>query len=547
MHSLLIVDDEVEIVQYLCDLFRERGPDDLDIYRAYCAREAMQWLNRTKIDVVLSDIKMPGIDGLQLLARIRANWPACKVVFLTGYREFDSVYQAIQHPGVRYLVKTANDDTILESVRLAIEELEHSLKLESLIGQVERQLSRNGELLQREYLLQLLGVNSGGAAADQGQLDALNLPLRAELPAMLLLGRFDGMAPDESPAAREKRQCAMRLIAGQFMPGAFRCAFVAADAYMAWIIQPPAADGEGEDGWRKAAVLLTGSVELMQASCRKTADATVSFALYTEPFPLARLQEKFACLRQLFHFRIFRQTEMLLTEKNLLDETPACAFDGGALQALPAAELLKSSLEQGRRDEFFRLFSQYAAYLSGANGMDQCPALQAYYTVALLIMGYVNRWSLVDRISLSGGLERLAAAGAHESGHDAALYLAGLCDALFDMQREKQENREAGALDKVRRYIHAHLEEDLSLARIAEAVYFNPSYLSRLFKRMTGGNISDYILELRVEKAKELIRAGKYRMHEIASKVGYESPHTFTRCFRKAMNMTPQEFLDSLR
>ena len=105
MYRMLIVDDEEIITDGLADVFGKLNLD-LDIYKAYSGQEALELLNRTRVDVVLSDICMPGMDGLELMETIRLNWPQCKIVFLTGHNDFNYVYQAIQAPDVQYVLKT---------------------------------------------------------------------------------------------------------------------------------------------------------------------------------------------------------------------------------------------------------------------------------------------------------------------------------------------------------------------------------------------------------------------------------------------------------
>ena len=77
-------------------------------------------LNQTKIDVVLSDIRMPGISGLDLQDEIMKRWPNCKVIFLTGYNEFELVQKAVREGAVNYILKTEGDEEILDSVKKAI-------------------------------------------------------------------------------------------------------------------------------------------------------------------------------------------------------------------------------------------------------------------------------------------------------------------------------------------------------------------------------------------------------------------------------------------
>ncbi len=88
MRRILIVDDEPFIVNGLAGMMKEATELDLEVYKAESAEEAIDWLERTAIDIVLTDINMPGMDGLELQQIIVKQWPRCKVIFLTGHTEF---------------------------------------------------------------------------------------------------------------------------------------------------------------------------------------------------------------------------------------------------------------------------------------------------------------------------------------------------------------------------------------------------------------------------------------------------------------------------
>lgn len=96
-------------------------------------------------------------------------------------------------------------------------------------------------------------------------------------------------------------------------------------------------------------------------------------------------------------------------------------------------------------------------------------------------------------------------------------------------------------------YINDHLEEDLSLVRLSKRFHFNPSYLSRLFKQECGVNLSAYIEDARVRRAKELLAKEEFKVLEIGCRVGYESPHSFTRFFKKVTGVSPQEYREAAR
>jgi two-component system response regulator YesN len=97
-------------------------------------------------------------------------------------------------------------------------------------------------------------------------------------------------------------------------------------------------------------------------------------------------------------------------------------------------------------------------------------------------------------------------------------------------------------LDK---YIEQHLPDDLSLLRLAEIARFNPQYLSRLYKQVTGIGISDRILDLRLTEAMRLLDDTQSKIHDIAVKVGFQLAPYFTRFFKKQTGLTPQEYRTS--
>lgn len=106
--KLLIVDDEAYIVDWLFDLLHEQFPE-LTVRRAYSGIQAMHILENEPIDLLVADIQMPRMTGIQLMEQVCKNWPKCRILFLTGFGEFDYVYTAIQKKGVRYLLKTEDD------------------------------------------------------------------------------------------------------------------------------------------------------------------------------------------------------------------------------------------------------------------------------------------------------------------------------------------------------------------------------------------------------------------------------------------------------
>ncbi len=117
IYNILIVDDDSFVVEWMEKILGEQP--QYRIYSTTSAQEAMKIIRNTDIQVILSDICMPEIDGLQLLKYLRKLRPNCQVVFLTGYSDFDYIYEATKYEGVRYILKIETDQKILNEVHRA--------------------------------------------------------------------------------------------------------------------------------------------------------------------------------------------------------------------------------------------------------------------------------------------------------------------------------------------------------------------------------------------------------------------------------------------
>ena len=553
MYKLLIVDDEPQIVDWLYELLREIDHIELDIYKAYSGTAALEWLNKTKIDIVLTDICMPGISGLQLLEKIHNNWPGCKVIFLTGYSEFDYIYTAIQHEGVSYLLKTEEDEEIIKAVEKAVSQIEKGLQVDELIDKARQKMQMAVPLLQKEYINGLIHGEDLHLEIKQQQLDELDIPLRTDVPVILLLGRVDNLPVGKSSLERMEYLYGINLLVQQHLTAYVNVFHSVLDHYnMVWIIQQKEllADNMNNTSRPNNVLWLRDILETIQAACKKSLAVSLSFVLSSEPFLLTHISDRFAALKVLLDFRIGAGLEMILLDNCSDDFERSSTVSHDVIMRESQVKLGKIGvlgiyLERGEREEFFKLLSQFTDLLKGITGINYNPALELYFAVSLMFLSYINRWHLTEKIAFKIGLSKLTRIDEHVTWSNAAEYLYRLAVIIFDLRNTEQENRAMDAVTRVQHYIHSHLNEDISLIKLAELIYFNPSYLSRLFKQVTGCTLSDYICDMRIKKAKELLEKGDLKIHEIASIIGYESSTYFARFFKKSTNMTPQEYRDA--
>jgi two-component system response regulator YesN len=550
MYRLLIVDDEAIIADGLFEVFQNIQHLELDVYKAYSGVEAVQHFNRMRPDIVLTDIRMPGLDGLQLLEKIRERWPKCRVIFLTGYNEFSYIYSAIQYEGVSYLLKTEGYDKVINMVEHAVADIETELKAESLLKRAEEQLNATKELLQKDYFNGILKEQFDVHEINQQQFDELGIPLDAGLPVLMMLGRINSSSKGTSYSERSRQLYSIKLIAEQYFSTHVTFVhFLNENMDLIWLIQPLQGEGQANysENWERILTFIKGNLELVQAACRESVGAVLSFVLDDSTVRWDKAADRFSTLNMLLNYRIGQGSGMLLLDKNII-EKDLQQLGGNHREKSQVRQFkldtLADYLEHGQKDEFMKTLNHLTGSMEETDHMHNVQTQEFYYSISLILLSYMNRWNLVEGVAAKIGLHKLMQPGEHETWSSAIDYLVHVGQTLFNLQNLEEERRATTIINMIQKHIQEQLHnpDELSLVRLADLAYFNPSYLSRLFKQVAGLNLSDYIAAARMNKAKSLLENPNVKIQEVAEQVGYGTATNFTRSFRKFTHMTPQEY-----
>ncbi|WP_042160950.1 response regulator transcription factor [Paenibacillus gorillae] len=559
MHRLMIVDDERHIVDWLYDLFMDQLDMDLDIIKAYSGKEALQNLECAKIDIVLSDIRMPGMSGLELMGKIKDSWPGCKIVFLTGFNDFEYIYSAVKQNGVSYLLKTEDDDEIVDTVKQAISSLEQELGNRQLRSRVLEREELVSHLLRKELLLDVIGGKVRLADADRGWLDKLDIPFDENRPVLLLFGRVHGGIVSQDYSERFLSLRGLSSLTGQYVAPFASHVLIDIGKYdLLWLIQPVKRMEEDADAvyesdeqlWRRTMLFVKGNLETLQAASEEALETKISFLLYDQPVAWSSVQESWDLLKAMADMRIHSPRGMPVVCS--IDAEAVSAFDAANKAALDGSayarktEALQDCLEQGLRKEFFEKLDEVDKGLSAVTRMRDLSASQVYGTISLLFLTYINKHRLADKLHDRIPLGRLIPATGFDSWRESFDYLRELGHAVFALKEDEQTSREGELIERIIAFVRGNLHGELTLIRISEKVNYNPSYVSRLFKQETGTNLFDYINKARIGKAKELLEDGTRPIQDIARAVGFDSPQYFATAFKKMTGKTPNEYRNQL-
>jgi two-component system, response regulator YesN len=550
MYRLLIVDDEPYIVDWIYELFKQNQELELDIYKAYSGLEALDLLRRAKIDIVMTDINMPDMNGLQLLKEIKDCWPMCKIIFLTAYNDFEYAHIA-NKGGVTYLLKTESDAEIINAVKKAVGEIDNLIRQEELINNAKRQMEKALPMMQREFLLDRLKGNDTQQIC-QKQLDELSINLSEKDEILLLMGRPDNWFSVRQTSEKVKQSAIIEAITESFFSPVLNYVYIQLDnSIMVWLLQIKKESAEDEvnaDQWSKASLYIKGSLDSIQEQCTKSLETSCSFVIDSTPCSWEELAQRFSSLLMLMNYGSLSNNGMILTKKlesddynNQHEQYSYCVRQVSFW--LDKARTLESYLGSGQRKEFYGLFIELRGNLLPIIKAHSSLRTEVYFSASLLFLNYINRYEkLMEKLTVNSEISSLMNINSTMPCEKMFENFEKISDMIFLHQNDDREKRDNLLISSLHEYIKTNLDKDVSLIKLAEVVYLNPAYLSRVYKQLTGVNLSDYIYNIRLSKAKKMLKDSNLKVHDIASAVGFESAAYFIRTFKKSTGMTPQEY-----
>lgn len=531
MRKVLVADDEVRVCKLICNLVDWAAFDMQIVATAHDGLSAFAAVEREKPDLVVTDIRMPGLDGLALIAKMRESAPDTDIIIISGHRDFEYAQQAIEYGANAYLLKPVNK-----------EELETALRKIRI-----RHDKRAQEAERAENLLSRLHQDSG--------------QLRAMFFGDWLLNTE--REPLDAGQANERYHY-------QFGSGIYRAYVVKLDFPCPEEYSQAACMALRE----KLAELLCRYLRPLSIEEERSFAGTriLGFVHYARRSEVGLRRQLLACVNEMGAQRdMFRHAQITMGlggVKASLGELPDSMEE--ATMAVEQRLVDKSGQRVLERydtgmPDLSILQQEYKSRLAGiVELLDDAavPALVAELaqsvmrTPALcgagLLLAVTRAFELFAALmrSAHGPTEDMegAAAGFAEQlelVHDGAGVFFCLQAAMqrhIALRRGAMRQAVTRPIANARQYILAHYREPVTLEEIAGVAGFNASYFSALFKKECGETFLEYLSGVRIAKAKELLRSTDLPVADVCAQVGYTDVKHFNRTFKKLANVTPTEF-----
>ncbi|MEH7348161.1 response regulator [Gottfriedia acidiceleris] len=511
--KVLLIDDEKHVREGVKLLADWDAIGVTEILEAENGAIAQDIIIKERPTIIFTDLMMPELDGRGLLKWLHSENINCKVIVVTGYDDYHYMREAIQFGASDYLLKPIDPDILNETlVKVASDWNEkekeridalNDFRLLQEVLPVYRDKQLTNAIYGKEYnqnMLNQLGYEEGQT-------------LHVSLLKLRNLETFKDIWPEDL-CFFSLLNIVNEVLQNQNGGIAFR----------------------NLQGTKEICLLYWG--EQVTDSIQHIAKILSTVV----PFP--------------FHFAISRKISIdsiqsgyeevvnVLQHVNILEkrDVPVYSYEDikgyNPINLVEIINLFEQMVEKQDiyiYDEVIQLFSKRIAQ---KNYLPFAQLLSLHQEFLIFLNHWINKLSLQSIQEVN--LELFWNAKGHFEIGD---YVATQRERVQSIIQEKnQTNQELNSIEAIANYIQLNYAEEISLQEFSEKFYLSREYISRKFKQIYGVNISDYIVSIRIEKAKELLKFPNLKIYEIAGKIGYQDDKYFRKVFKKIVGMTPNEY-----
>ena len=502
---------------------------------------ALPLLLRQQPDLLITDIKMPFMDGLTLARLAKKEIPGLKVVILSGYEDFNYAKQAIGIGVEDYLLKPITKNALIERLSEIRSRYEHEKTQKEYYEKFQREMQAYEKNSSRDFFEALVG-GSMDMMEVYKRAEKLGLDIVAEAYNVLIFTMncdedFSGQRDEYSSWEAESLELLENFFAGHSSAMLFRSNIFS------------------------YGVLLKGQRETIEENTRACVDEIRKILSRQDGrrewfLAVGQSVERLSQIQKSYHTASRAFSQRYLYDENILyyDEMETMEHPGGQAETEDNAYLqkvdvnalnpaiLQKFLSNGLQEETENFVKDYF-YAIGQEPMESL-VFRNYVilNVRFSVISFIKGLGCDTNEMESADTEEVLA----ESGKNmesAIAYAKKMISQAIEIRDQNSGNKNRSILKTAVDFIDSHyMDEEISLNTVANVANVSSNHFSALFSQNMGQTFIEYLTTLRMNKAKELLRCTGMRSSEIAGEIGYKDAHYFSYLFKKTQGMTPSDY-----
>jgi len=480
---------------------------------------ALPLLQAVKPDVLITDIRMPFMDGLQLSQIVRDRMPATKIIILSGHDEFEYAQKAIKLGVSEYLLKPVSVQDLHNVLHKVASELDQERGEQQAVQKLRDQVKENRAALRDRFLLKLVtGAASSAEAIEKSQLLGIDLVARYYLVAIIRVELPDSSEPPDFQECQQVQRLVSSMVGNN--PDVFLL---------------------GKDMDELVLVLKGNSPEylheerdLLLERIRPEVELTRCKLIVGSGTPQKRITDICQSFIEALDHLQTATSGRRAGFKDQFDKTELLKVDKSAVE---------DYLRFGTIEDFDAFFETYVRPLGEKALRSSVVNHYILLDIVLATAKFVDELggNVAQIIPELDAIETILAG--IETGGQLREQVRNVLVGGLVFRDGRVNNQYAEVIARSQDYIDRHyMDPSISLNSIAAQVNLSPCHFSAVFSQETGQTFKEYLTEIRIRKAKELLRTTTLKAFEICYQIGYNDPHYFSHVFRKNTGLTPGEF-----
>lgn len=490
---------------------------------------------KEKPDILITDIRMPFMDGLELCKLVKKELPNIKILILSGYDEFDYAKEAIRLGVTEYLLKPISSGKLLEALNGVSESIRREKEDKDLVRKYMEEMRENTEHEKQKFFEQMIAGNLSMAdALETGK--KYEMSLSAGMYNLLLFrftlgeeNRKSGELLGEAEYAIEKLTERLEYVF-EFQRGVEGWAFLLM------------ADNE-EQMSERVKELSKDLEEIM-----KNYSTIAYFGGIGQPVArLRELEESFREAERALAARFTMELNRIISVEDIRMAQNVDTLDDIEITSFGEIEKTRTMLEKflnnGVEDEIDEFVDVYINELPEENLksvlMRQYIIMDAY----IVMMSFCEKIEGIEGEMQAQSEELKNSMKTIQTLEEIKNYIRMLLKKIIGVRDTISGRRYSDIIEIAKDQIRkTYMSDEISLNTVAAEVGMSPSYFSSIFSKEMGKTFVEYLTEIRMDRAKELLMCSSMKTSEIGYEVGYKDPHYFSYIFKKTQNCTPKEF-----
>ncbi|MDF2645527.1 MAG: two component transcriptional regulator, AraC family [Paenibacillus sp.] len=536
MYRLLLIDDEVSTRTGLRDFFDWSSYGIEVVGEAADGVSGLELALSLKPDIVLTDVKMPKMNGIELAKRLREHDEDVKIVFISGYDDVDYLKSALQMDAIDYIFKPIERKEISAVFEKVVKIADFEKQQQDLFHRLNAKLQMSMPLLREKFFLRLLEEGIRNTAELERQIEFLELALPLEAVYCAIAINIDEQEIMlESLSQREVELTSFSIqnicqeIVSRYMQG-----YVFEYRKGVFAILLCMQDETGKDTLFE---MLSDVKMKLDDFLHKLANISVSIGVGTSVQKLGEVSVSYAHAEDALHQKLFLGKNQLILVDQL--ETPG-EWDYRSVRRRvdKLSSLLKAADEAMILDYMDCLFGELSQNRRVTTKFCRtiCLDLILVTTQFLLEIDVLNEELESSEEAVREKITKLETI--QDMNSEVKSYIQLACRFIAEKKNKKSRN----VIERIKSVIESRFSENLTISEISKEVHLTTTYVCLIFKQETGFTLNDYITKIRMERAIELLKNPTNKLHDICYAIGYTEPGYLSKMFKKYTGLSPSEY-----